>query len=813
MILRKQLIAQSIANCIMANFPKYLLLGVSLLIINTAWAQSKYTISGYIRDASNGEELIGATVFVNEIGTGSVTNAYGFYSITLPEGEYTIKYSYVSYETVIKTINLDNDLQINVDLAEEVKALGEIVITGEAEDKNVEDISMSSMKVDIQQVKKLPPLFGEVDIIKTIQLMPGVLVSGEGSSAYFVRGGNVDHNLILLDEAPIYDPSHLFGLISVFNSSIVKNSELFKGGIPAQYGGRLASILDVRTKDGNNRKFGGEAGVGILSSKLMVEGPIVPEKASFIISGRRSYFDLFIPDDAIIKPYFYDINAKVNVQISQNDNLFLSYYNGRDRMDLLDNLFRWDWGNRTGTIRWNHIFSNKLFSNATFIYSNFDYENVQDFPGFGVEWTANLREYSGKIDFEYYINPKNTIKFGLHNSYRTFRPGTFIPTSEESTIANVSLQNQFAWDNALYLSHKLDLSDRLSMEYGLRLSRFAQVGNAKVISYEEAETPELQVNSRAIDSTFYGAGETVISFLNPEPRFSARYKTGANSSVKLSYNRMVQYVHQMVTGTSPLPIAVWQPSTTHIDPQIADQLAAGYFKNLNNNTYETSIEIYYKWMNDIVDFVDNANIFFNEDLPLQILPGKSTSYGAEFLIRKTKGNLKGWLSYTWSKTTREIPGINNGQEFPASYDRRHNATLVTTYDINDRLSLGSSWIFGTGRGLTLPSGKYTLQGQVVDLYTGRNEYRMPPFHRLDLALTWYSKDKPGRWWSSETSFSVYNLYGRRNPYIIFTQPPEDGSDNFVLLNYDENGNIVTGREVTQVNLFGILPSISYTFKF
>ncbi|MFW5762556.1 MAG: TonB-dependent receptor plug domain-containing protein [Cyclobacteriaceae bacterium] len=459
------------------------------------------------------------------------------------------------------------------------------------------------------------------------------------------------------------------------------------------------------------------------------------------------------------------------------------------------------------------MINNKLFSNTTLIYSNFDYKNVQDFPGFGVDWTANLREFSGKIDFEYYLNPKSTLYFGFHNSFRTFRPGNFEPTNEESIFEATGLDKQYALDNALYLSNRLHLSDRLSLEYGLRLSRFAQLGEARVFTYSEAETPELKVNSQITDTTYYDNGEEVVSFLNPEPRFSARYKMGPSSSVKFSYNRMLQYVHQMVTGTSPLPIAVWQPSTTHIDPQIADQIAAGYFKNFKKNTYETSFEVYYKWMDNIVDFRDNAQVFFNENLPLELLPGKSTAYGAEFLVRKSKGKLTGWLSYTWSKTTREIPGINNGKAFPASYDRRHNATLVATYDLNDRFSLGSSWIFGTGRGLTLPSGKYRFQGQVVDLYTGRNEYRMPPFHRLDLSLTWYSKDKPGRWWLSETNFSIYNFYGRQNPYIIFTQPPEEGSDNAILINYDENGNIVTGREITQVNLFGILPSISYTFKF
>ena len=778
------------------------------------FGQEKYSISGHVKDALNGEELIGVTVYVNELGTGTITNAYGFYSLTMPPGEYTLNFSYVGYETTVKEIDLTKSMTVDIDLNEEVKAMAEIVITGEAEDKNIEDLTMSNMKVDIQQVKKLPPLFGEADIIKTIQLMPGVLIAGEGSSSYFVRGGNVDHNLILLDEAPVYDPSHLFGLVSVFNSSVIKNSELLKGGIPAQYGGRLASILDVRTKDGNDRKLSGEVGLGMLSSKIVLEGPIKKEQSSFIVSGRRSYFDLFIPDDAVLVPAFHDINAKVNMRINDNNKIFGAFYTGRDRMNLLDNILQWDWGNKTATFRWNHIFNKRWFSNTTLIYSDFDYQFLQDFPGFGVDWTANLREFSLKEDLEYYMNPQNTLFFGLQSSYRTFRPGNFESIDENSLFETVGLEKQYAWDNAVYISNKQDVSSRLSLEYGVRFSLFSQIGKATVYEYEEVDDPVQKVNAAIIDSTVYDWGEIIKSYFNPEPRFSARYKLNNRSSVKLSYNRMTQYVHQMVTGTSPLPIAVWQPSTVHINPQKADQVAAGYFRNFNNNTYEASAEVYYKYMQDIIDFRDNAQVFFNQNLPLEILPGTSYSYGAEFLLRKVKGPLTGWFSYTWSKTMRDIPGVNNSIEFPASYDRRHNITAVATYDLNDRFSLGGTWIYGTGRGLTLPSGKYIFQNQVVDLYTGRNEYRMPDFHRLDLSLTINSKDKPGRWWSTETNFSVYNFYGQQNPYIIFTQPMGgEDDDQFILVNYDEDGNLITNREITKINLFGILPSVSFTFKF
>lgn len=773
---------------------------------------NKVTISGHVKDAGTGEDLIGVTVYVKNASVGTISNAYGFYSITLPPGQYQLSYSYVGYENIIKEIELKENQVLNIDLPESVQAMQEIVISGEAVDQNVEDLSMSSMKVDIQQVKKLPPLFGEADIIKTIQMMPGVLVAGEGSSAYFVRGGNVDHNLILLDEAPVYDPSHLFGLVSVFNSSVIKNSELMKGGIPAQYGGRLASILDVRTKDGNNKRLSGEAGVGLLSSKLVLEGPIQKNKSSFIVSGRRSYLDLFLPDDAILKPAFHDLNAKVNFNLNNRNTLYAAFYAGRDQMKLLDNIFEWDWGNETATLRWNHIFNDRLFSNTTLIYSNFDYENVQDLPGFGVNWQANLREFSLKQDLEYYLNPTNSLFFGFSSSYRTFRPGNFRPTDEGSIFNEIGLQKQYAWDNALYISNKHEVSPSLSLEYGVRFSMFSQIGKATVYDYEQVEDPVQKVNAAILDTTYYDWGEVIKTFFNPEPRFSARLKVAPDASLKLSYNRMVQYVHQMVTGTSPLPIAVWQPSSTHINPQKADQIALGYFKNLQNNMYETSLEVYYKKMNDIVDFRDNAQVFFNEHLPLELAPGTSDSYGAEFLVRKVKGPLTGWVGYTWSKTTREIPGVNNGVAFPASYDRRHNLTVVGTYDINKRYSLGANWVFGTGRGLTLPTGKYNFKGQVVDLYTGRNEYRMPDFHRFDLSLSIYSKDKPGRWWSSETNISLYNMYGRRNPFIIFSQPQTDEEGNFVEF-YDEEGNLRQSQEIVQVNLFGILPSFSYIFKF
>jgi hypothetical protein len=773
--------------------------------------QLRYTLSGYIKDAGNGEDLIGATIYEPNLATGTVSNVYGFFSISLPAGEYEFRITSVGYRTKTEKVFLKGNTTLNIRMDQDVLSMQEIVITDRAIDENVTDVSMSRMKMDIQQVKKLPPLFGEPDIIKSIQLMPGVLIAGEGSSSYFVRGGNSDHNLILLDEAPVYDPSHLFGLVSVFNSSSLKNSELLKGGIPSMYGGRLASILDVRTKDGNNQQFAGELGLGMLTSRVLLEGPISRNKSSFIVSGRRSYFDLFLPDDAIIKPYFYDVNAKVNFDLNQNNKVFLAFYSGRDKMMLLDDLFSWDWGNNTMTLRWNRIINKRLFLNSSLIYSNFNYKNVQDMPGFGVDWSANLREFSIKEHLEYYHNPNHSFYFGLNSSYRTFSPGLFVPTDSSSIFARTEMPKQYALDNALYAGIKQNLTNSLTMEYGLRLSAFTQLGEADVFIYEEVEDPSQKVHAGHIDTLSFGRWEPIKTYMRLEPRFSARLTIDQNRSLKMSYNRMAQYVHQMATGSSPMPIAIWQPSGYHIKPQIADQVAIGYFRNMRNHSYEGSVEVYYKNMKDIIDFRDNANVFFNQDLPLELAPGTSFAYGSEFLLRKVTGKMTGWASYTWSKVLRDVPGVNQDQLYHPTYDRRHNGTVVATYDLSKRISLGGTWIYGTGRSQTLPQGTYYFGGQVVDYYTGRNEFKLNDFHRLDLSLNFYSKEKPGRRWKSEFNLSLYNVYGRRNPYMVYTNAigaSEDHKDD-----YDAGGGLKDAKEIRQVNLFGILPSFSYLIKF
>lgn len=772
----------------------------------SCYAQEKYKVSGYVKDSANGEDLIGATVKIENSGKGTATNAYGFYSLSLTEGTHTLVYSYVGYQSVVKEITVDQDITIDVQLNEKAREQEEVVIKGKREDENVKATKMSNVELDMKQVKSLPPLFGEPDIIKTTQMLPGVSSAGEGTSSFFVRGGGADENLILLDEAPVYDPSHLFGLFSVFNTDIIKSSELYKGGIPPQYGGRLSSLLDIRSRDGNKKELTGGAGIGLMASKAYLEGPIKKNKHSFLISGRRSYADLFLPlspNESVRenKVYFYDINAKAHFDINKNNRLFVSGYYGRDVFKFND-IFKMDWGNITGTLRWNHIFNENLFSNTTLIFSNFDYglglsQGIQAF-----DWTSYLREVRLKEDMSLYLSPRMTLNFGFSSSYRDFQPGSFQPSTDNSIFTGIKLPNLYAFENAVYVGNEHDITEKFSMEYGVRLSSFSHIGKATVYDYKNIRNNQAPERT---DSTEYDRFEFIKTFVNPEPRVTARYTLNDVSSVKGSYTRMVQYVHQMITGTTPLPISVWQPSTKHIDPEIADQWAVGYFRNFKNNTYETSAEVYYKDMNQILDFADNAQVFFNEDLPTVLRPGDSWSYGAEFMIKKTKGDLTGWLSYTWSKTERQIPGVNQGRVYPSNQDIRHNASLVASYSLNKKWTFSGNWVFNTGRPITLPAGNYALEHYNVNYFTERNGYRLPNFHRLDLSAVWEPGADKDRKWQGEWHFSVYNVYNRKNPFTIYTETVEDESNNSPGNNYK--------KVAKMIYLFPVLPSVSYNISF
>ncbi|MFT7149799.1 MAG: hypothetical protein ACI82Q_001659 [Nonlabens sp.] len=774
----------------------------ALLFFGTLRAQDKFTLNGYVRDASSGEELIGVTILVEETGGGVNTNPYGFYSLTLPAGEYNIQFRYIGFKTKIEKVSLTKDLSLNIELEEEVTELNEVVVTAERQDVNVTGIQMSKSVVNIGQLKKLPSLFGEPDIIKSIQMMPGVISAGEGTSAFFVRGGSADQNLILIDEAPVYDPSHLFGLFSVFNADVIKDSELYKGGIPSRFGGRLSSILEVRTKDGNNKEFKGEAGIGLLASSVMLEGPIKKDESSFIISARRSYVDLFLRlanEKNLV--YFYDVNAKINWRANNKNRFFIALYSGRDNFNF-DGNFGFDWGNNTATFRWNHLFNDKLFSNTSLIASSFDYGLGSQDESNGFQWDSNLKEFSFKQDLNYFFNPRLTMDFGYHLTYRKFAPGIISP-SAESIFREVELQNEFALDHALYVSLQHQLSDKLSFEYGARLSIFQNVGANTVYTYLDQLD---NTNPIRIDSTQYGSFENIKTYVNLEPRFSARYILNTESSLKASYNRMIQNTHLISSGTVPVPFNTWAPSSTYLKPQVADQVALGYFRNFKENSYEFSAEAYYKDISNVTDFADNASIFFNDDLSTEFRQGTSEAYGLELMLQKKKGLLTGFVSYTLSRVDRTVPGVNQGRSFLANYDRRHNLNIVGTYDYNDKWTFGGSFTYGTGRPLTLPSGSYEFgDGQIADIITERNGFQLPDFHRVDLSATLVPRRNKGKKYETSWIFSLYNVYSRKNPFSIYTRVALDDDNNVI-----GDG---TEKEARLIYLFPILPSVTYNINF
>ncbi|MCB9302565.1 MAG: TonB-dependent receptor [Lewinellaceae bacterium] len=767
-------------------------------------SEERFTISGYIKDAATGEELLYANVLEKNTQSGATTNLYGFYSITLPAGSYELSFSYIGYQPKVQTVKLAGNMELNVELEAESALLQEVVVTDKVANERVQEVAMSRIELPIEEVKKLPSLLGEPDIIKTIQTLPGVTSAGEGTSAFFVRGGSADQNLILIDEAPVYDVSHLFGLFSVFNADIIKSAELYKGGIPAKYGGRLSSLLEVTTRDGNAKQFSGSGGIGLLASRLTLEGPIVKDEASFIVSGRRSYADIFMKnsdqfDGTTVA--FHDLNAKVNWKVSNKDRFFLSAYTGRDVWNF-GNSFQMDWGNTTTTFRWNHLFNERLFSNLTLVYSDFDYALEDKDPVQGLLWKANQREASLKQDFSYFINPKFTIKFGYQGIYRRFTPGDLQPNSEESIFKGLQLQKQFALDHGLYIGAEHQVSARLSLEYGLRYTLFQNIGAGTIYEYEDQED---DVNIVVKDSTTYRNFETIKLFHNPEPRFSARYLVDDNSSVKLSYNRMVQYVHLISNSTVPIPFATWAPSSPYLEPQKADQVALGYFRNFNDGLFEFSAEAFYKQTRDVTEFVDNAELGLNKHLATEFRQGEGESYGLELFLRKTEGQLRGFASYTLSKAELTVPDVNNGNPFPASHDRRHNFNLALSYDLSPKWNVGANFTYGSGRPITLPTGKYEFDGYQVNFYSGRNGYRLPAFHRLDLSATFEPGKNKDRRWHNSFSFGVYNAYNRQNPFTIYTRTKQD-----------DEGNIIgdgTEKEARLVYLFGALPYFTWNFNF
>lgn len=751
----------------------------------------KHTVSGKVSDKNDGESLVGATIYIKELKTGSTTDQYGRFSLTLPEGNYTIMFAFIGYTTVNMEVVLDKDISLKMELASEQKDLQEVEVKSDRGDQNVVKPEMSVFKMDIRTIQKIPALMGEVDVIKAIQLLPGVQSVSEGSSGYSVRGGAPDQNLILLDEATVYNASHLMGFFSVFNNDAVKDVKLFKGDIPATYGGRLASVLDVRMNEGDSKGFQINGGIGIIASRLTIEGPIKKERCSFIVSGRRTYADLFLPlssNKALQnnRLYFYDINAKINYVINDNNQVFLSGYFGRD---VFSNQFaKMRWGNGTGTFRWNHIFSKKLFFNLTAVYS--DYRYLLGTPtgaSNSFEWNANLRDLGAKGDFSWYINTNNTLKFGGAVTYHMIAPGKAGGIGSETVFTTVEVPNNYSIESGVYVTNEQKIGPHFIAKYGFRISLFQNIGPGTIYHY----TPNYVV----IDSTVYKPWVVYNTYGGFEPRIGLLYEFNEKSSVKASYARTFQYLQLAQNSSAGTPLDIWFPASPNIKPQIGDQIALGYFRNFRHNTIETSVEVYYKWMQNVIDFKNFAQLLLSDTLEGQVRTGSGYSYGIEFLVRLNEKIVSGWVSYTYSRSFRLIPDIQ-ATPYPAPYDKPNNVSVVLNFQVAKRWNISANWVYATGSPVTFPTGRALIAGKVVPIYSERNAYRYQDYHRLDLAVTFSSKPKPNRKFSWDLNFSVYNAYNRHNTWSI----------NFVQDNTDPN---VTYAE--KVYLFGIIPSVTFNF--
>ena len=754
----------------------------------------KYTLSGYVRDQSNGELLIGVTVFCKELTVGVITNVYGFYSLSLAPGKYTMRYSYVGFESQEKTVQLSSNLSVDINLNSVGLELGEVVITGKRTDENVRAPGMSMAKLDIKTIRKVPALLGEIDIVKVIQLLPGVQATSEGSTGFSVRGGSSDQNLIILDEATIHNASHLMGFFSVFNNDAIKEVTLYKGDIPAAYGGRLSSLLDVRMKDGNSKKFGITGSVGTVSSKLTLEGPIIKDRTSFLVSGRRTYADLFLPfakDENVRdnKLYFYDFNLKLSHVINENNRLYLSGYAGRDTFK--NQFASMGFGNQIASFRWNHLFTKKLFFNLSLIYSRYNYElGTPEGEATSFKWTSMMRDYSARFDFTHYLTDKHTLRYGATAMYHEFFPGTASGLGSESAFTKFVLPDEYAYEYSAYVSDEYKVTSKLTLKYGLRLAMFQNVGAGTYYNFDENYSP--------IDSTVYAKGESFNLYTNLEPRVAFTYLINEVSSIKGSYSHTAQYLTLAQNSTSGTPLDIWFPATPNVEPQLCDQVGIGYFHNLKSNMYEISAEVYYKDYKKVIDFRDHAMLLLNPYLEGELRIGKGYSYGIETMIRKNAGKLTGWVSYTYSRSFRVIPEINEGNRYNAPYDKPHALNVVANYDITRRFSASAIWTYATGLPVTFPTGRAVIGNAILPIYSNRNAYRMPDYHRLDLSVSLKGKEKPGKKWLGEWNLSVYNAYNRHNAWSINFTP--DGTDPNI-----------TYAEKTY--LFSVIPALTYNFKF
>ena len=773
-----------------------------LLFSFVSWSQNKYTLSGYVRDSLSGETLISASVTVNGQAKGIASNSYGFYSITLDEGNYTVSATFAGYLQLDSVINLNRNTEMNFNLLPRTM-LEEVIVSSRRRDNNVKAPQMGKIDMSVSRIKSVPVLLGEVDLLKTLQLIPGVRNAGEGNTGLYVRGGGPDQNLIMLDDAIVYNSGHLFGFFSIFNSDAIKNISLIKGSMPAQYGGRLSSVLDVAMKEGNIKKFEAEGGIGLIASRLSVQGPIKKEKASFIVSARRTYIDVlmkpFIKKSSDFHGsgyYFYDLNLKVNYKFSERDRVYLSGYFGRDVFTFRNSSrsFSADipWGNSTATLRWNHVFNRKLFANTTLVYNDYKFAFGAEQEDFKLRLSSGIRDRNAKIDIDYYPSPSHKIKFGGLYTYHTFVPNILTGEQGDTKFEPNNDTKKYALEMAAYVQDEWEVTPRLNIGAGLRYSAFTQVGPYTVY--------ERDTDGNKTDSVFYGRGQSIKTYGGAEPRLTLRYGLNEETSIKAGVGRNLQYIHLVSNAASTLPTDLWVPSTYRVQPQISLHYSAGLFKNFKNNEYETSVEFYYKDMKNQIEYGEGYTPSLN-DPEDEFVFGNGWSYGTEFFVNKTRGKFSGWVGYTLSWTWRKFSGLNDGEKFPAKYDRRHDISVVAMYELSKKWKLSSVFVYGSGNATTLPERFYFVDGVLTQEYSKVNQYRLPAYHRIDLSATLTPVQKPGRKFHQSWVFSLYNTYSRLNPYFIYFN--QEGSP------YDGTLKI----EARKVSLFPIIPAVTWNFKF
>jgi hypothetical protein len=754
--------------------------------------QEKITLNGYVRDASSGEELLGASVVVKGTPEGAVTNLYGFYSIRLVPGNYKLQFSYMGYETRLIELSIEKDMDYSIELLPVNYSLETIEVQAIANDERILDIGSGIERVSMDQLRKMPKLMGEVDIIRNIQLLPGISTVGEGTSGFNVRGGGADENLILLDEAPVFNAAHVMGFFSVFNSDAIKDVKIYKGGLPAQYGGRLSSVLDVRQLEGNQKKLGVKGGIGLLSSRLTVEGPIKKDRSSFLISGRRSYLDVFsnLSKDEELQNtdlYFYDLNAKINHKISEKDRLFFSYYSGKDVMNLGD-LFSSSWGNNTMTLRWNHVFNPRLFTNITLTNSKYFYHIKGNQGPDSWDWVSNILNRTLKMDAAYFVSPSRTIDFGLQSNLQAYLPGTMIPTGEKSAVNKLEMQKEYALESGLYLSWDEKFNEKWKMQLGVRYADFRRLGGSQFIYRNGTKEREA-----IIDTLNFSRSETMASYRGIEPRLNLSFTPNAQTAIKASFHRANQFVHLISNTNAPSPIDIWKPSNAYLKPAQVDQLSLALVRGIKDNAFELVVETYYKNYQRILEFKDGGQLLFNEALETEILEGVGRAYGLEASIEKKKGRFTGRISYTLARSERKVQGINKGYWYRANFDKPHDLSIFGLYQLNKKWDFSANFAIASGRPFTQPVGKYELDGMVQPIMGERNAHRIPTYHRLDIAANLNPEGKRGSW-----SFGLYNVYARRNAYSIFFRQQENS----------------TQTEAVRLSILGsIIPSITYNFKF